>query len=605
MTASRAGGGASRAGVWLVAAVLVTGAAITTWQLGLWPGRPPSTPNDAPLATHDSPLPTKGEPWFVDVAAASGLDFHHYDPATPHHYILETMGSGLAWLDYDGDGWPDLFCVQDGPVRPGPGSAPTCKLYRNNGDGTFTDVTEAAGLARAGFGMGCAVGDYDNDGFDDLVVTYWGGVVLYHNEPDGKGGRRFVDVTARAGLKDPHWATSCAWGDVDGDGLLDLYVCNYCEVDLDKYPTCDSGPNHVLISCPPWVFPAVAHRLYRNNGDGTFTDISASSGIAGVSPAPGLGVVMTDLDGDGRLDIYVANDMRPGYLFHNQGGGRFVERALFSGCGLGPGGREVAGMGVDAGDVDGSGRPSLFVTNFHFVPNVLYRNAGNLLFHDWTHRSGLGPPSLDRLGFGTVFCDVDLDGRLDIAVANGHVSRNAPEVYRAGFAQEAQLFMGRGEGRFRDVSSLAGGYFREKRVGRGLAWADYDNDGRPDLAFSHNGGPIALLHNRTDTAHGWLRLELVGDGKRSNRNAVGARVEVEAGGVRQVRFVNGGGSYLSASERRLLLGLGPADRAERVTVHWPSGRKQVFQNLPGRRWWRLHEGNDKPEAVEPKPPKPR
>jgi hypothetical protein len=562
--------------------------------------RHPATRSPDPPDTGDSPEP--GLPWFVDVTRSAGIDFQHFDPATPRHYIQETMGSGLAWIDYDNDGWPDLFCVQDGPVFPKAGGpAPTNKLYRNNGDGTFTDVTERVGLARSGYGMGVAVGDFDNDGYDDLLVTYFGGLVLYHNEPDGQGRRRFVDVTERSGLRNPHWATSAAWGDVDGDGYLDLYVCNYCEVDLDKYPVCEEGQPRRPVSCPPWVFPAVTHRLYRNNRNGTFTDISKPSGVAAAPPAPGLGVVMADLDGDGRIDIYVANDMRPAYLFHNQGGGRFVEKALYAGCGLGPGGREVAGMGVDAGDVDGSGRPSLFVTNFHFVPNVLYLNAGRLFFHDWTERSGLGPPSIDRLGFGTVFCDVDLDGRLDLAVANGHVSRNSTEVFRAAFAQEAQLFLGLGSGRFRDVSPRAGAYFRERRVGRGLALADFNNDGKPDLVFSHNGGPITLLENRTETANGWLGLDLRGDGRRSNRNAIGARVEVEAAGSRQVRFVNGGGSYLSASDRRVLVGLGPAQRADRVTVRWPSGREQTFRDLEGRRWWRLEEGSDRPAERRPTP----
>ncbi|HET6574968.1 MAG TPA: CRTAC1 family protein [Fimbriiglobus sp.] len=541
----------------------------------------------------------------MDVAAAAGIGFRHFDPATPRNYILETMGSGLGWIDYDNDGWLDLFCVQDGTVQPASadGPPPTNKLYRNNGDGTFTDVTETVGLARAGFGTGCAVGDYDNDGYDDLAVTYWGGVVLYHNEHDGHGGRRFVDVTARAGgLHDPHWATSCGWGDIDGDGDLDLYVCNYVEVDLANYPLCEHGDKKVIFSCSPNQFAAVTHRLYRNEGNGTFADVTDSSGVAAASPAPGLGVVLTDLDGDGRIDIYAANDMRPAYLFHNQGGGKFVEKGLFSGCAVGSSGENIAGMGVDAGDVDDSGRPSLFVTNFHGVPNVLFLNAGRMLFRYGTHSSGLGVPSLSRLGFGTVFCDVDLDGRLDLAVANGHVERHAAEVYNAPYAQEAQLFLGQGPGRFRDGSAEAGAYFREPRVGRGLAWADFDNDGRPDLAYSHVGGPIALLHNRTETAHGWLRLELIGDGKTSNRNAIGARVEIETTAGKQVRFVNGGGSYLSASERRLLVGLGPARRAERVAVRWPSGREQTFTNLEGRRWWRLREGEATPEVVEPKLP---
>jgi hypothetical protein len=578
-----------------LAALLVAGAGATVWKVS----RSPEQETAPAEGAASGPLkPTPGLPWFEDVTAAAGIHFVHFDPRTDRYYIQETMGSGVGWIDYDNDGWPDLFLVQDGPVRPGAGPQPTCKLYRNNGDGTFTDVTEQVGLARAGFGMGCAVGDYDNDGFDDLVVTYLGGVVLYHNESDGKGGRRFVDVTAKAGITDPHWATSCAWGDIDGDGYLDLYVCNYCEVDLDHYPVC-SLANGKLYTCPPFQFPSVTHRLYRNNGNGTFTDVSESSGIAKAPPAPGLGVIMTDLDGDGRIDIYVANDLKPAYLFHNLGGGRFAEKALFSGCALGPAGRPVSGMGVEAGDLDGSGRPSVFVTNFQNEPNVVYRNRGRLLFDDWTLQSGLGPPSIPRLGFGCVFFDADLDGRLDVAVANGHINRDSAELYSgAPYAQEAQLFLGTASGRFRDVSAQVGAYFRTRVVGRGLAWADYDNDGLPDLAFSHNGGPAALLRNRTATNHTWLRLELIGDGQKSNRNAIGARVEVEAGGVKQVRFVNGGGSYLSASERRLLVGLGTADRARRVRVTWPSGREQVFEDLAGRKWWRLHEGREQPELIE-------
>jgi hypothetical protein len=547
------------------------------------------------------PGPSPGLPWFEEVAGASGIDFRHFDCSTPMNYIQEVLGSGLAWIDYDNDGWPDLFCVQGGPIRPQPGATlPTSKMYRNNGDGTFTDVTEQVGLARAGFGMGCAVGDFDNDGYDDLVVTYLGSVVLYHNEPDGKGGRRFVDVTAKSGLRNPYWGTSCAWGDIDGDGFLDLYICNYVDVDMAHYPNCGSEDKKYKTNCPPYIFPHVAHRLFRNNGNGTFTDISISSGIAGVLPAPGLAVVMADLDGDGRLDIYVANDQKPAYLFHNQGNGRFVDKAVPSGCALGPWGDLVAGMGVAVGDVDGSGRPSLFVTNFQNKPNILYRNKGNLFFQEWSSPSGLGPPSINRLGFGTVMVDVDLDGALDVVVANGHIERYAPEILGCQYEQEPQLFLGNGGGRFRDVSDQVGPYFRQRHLGRGLAWADYDNDGRPDLAFSHLGGPLALLHNRTATDHGWVRLELIGDGKKSNRNAIGSRVEIEyGGGKRQVHFLTGGGSYLSANDRRLLVGLGTAGRADRVTVTWPSGDKQVFSDLAGRRWWRLVEGREKPVEVAP------
>jgi hypothetical protein len=261
----------------------------------------------------------------------------------------------------------------------------------------------------------------------------------------------------------------------------------------------------------------------------------------------------------------------------------------------------MAGMGVEAGDLDGSGRPSILVTDFYLAGSVFFRNQGRLHFQEWSNPSGLGPASIHRLGFGTVCLDADLDGRLDVAVANGHVYRNGDEIGQP-YTQKAQLFTGDGLGRFRDVSAQAGAYFRQRRVGRGLAWADYNNDGRPDLAFSHNAGPIALLQNRTITTNGWVRLELVGDGRKSNRNAIGARVEIESDGGKQVRFVNGGGSYLSASERRLLVGLGTADRARRVTVLWPSGRRQEFHNLQGRLWWRLHEGKEQPELVKPHPP---
>ena len=554
---------------------------------------PPAPEADEVLAA------TPGIPWFEDVAASSGVNFRHYDSSTEMDYVLEKMGSGLGWIDYDNDGWLDLFCVQSGPVRPSDakGPPPTCKLYRNNRDGTFRDVTQQVGLDRAVFGMGCAVGDYDNDGFDDLLITYPGGLVLYHNESDGQGGRRFVDVTGRSTLSNPHWGTSCGWGDINGDGFLDLYVCNYSEVDVKNYRPCVDPRTGQRTHCPPTVFPHVTHKLFRNNRDGTFTDISRPSGVAAAPPAPGLGVVLVDLDGDGKLDIYAVNDQKPAYLFHNRGEGRFEEKALISGCALGAFGRMMAGMGVEAGDVDGSGRPSLFITDFQLQGSNLFRNRGGLLFDDWSNRSGLGPASIQRLGFGTVFLDADLDGRLDVAVANGHVYRNSMEVFGEPFEQPASLLLGEGGGRFRDVSAQAGAYFRARHVGRGLASADYNNDGKPDLAFGNNAGALGLLRNATANGNRWLGLELIGDGVKSNRNAVGARVEVEVGGQRQVRFVNGGGSYLSASDRRLQIGLGSATRAERVIVVWPSGRKQEFRDMAGGAYWRLREGKEQAERA--------
>jgi hypothetical protein len=551
----------------------------------------PRRPTTSSIPSDDGPEP--GSPWFVDVTATAGIDFVHFDPATDAHYIQETMGSGLGWIDYDADGWPDLFCVQDGPVRPTSGSpAPTNKLYRNNRDGSFTDVTAKAGLTRSEFGQGCAVGDFDNDGFDDLVVTHLGGIVLYRNNGDGT----FTDITKKAGLHNPHWGTSCGWGDIDGDGFLDLYVCNYVAVDVDRYPECVADGRRFV--CPPPSFPHVFHRLFRNAGNGAFTDITMSSGVGSAPPSPGLGVVLTDLDGDGKLDVYVANDLKAQYLFHNLGGGRFEEKGTRAGCGLGPFGQPVSGMGVEAFDADGSGRPSLFVTNFQNEPNVLYRNRGNLKFSESSAAAGLNRPSIDRLGFGTVMIDANLDGRPDLAVANGHIHRNAEEVYRAPYAQLAQLFVGEGKGTFRDGSDRAGAYFRQPRVGRGMAWADFDRDGKPDLAVSHVGGPVALLHNRTDTSNGWVGFELIGDGKRSNQNAIGSRVEVETDAGVQVRFVNGGGSYLSANERRVLVGLGTATIVKRVTVRWPSGVEQTFRDVIAGRYWRLREGAEVLQAVK-------
>lgn len=562
------------------------------------------TPPGGDQPAGPQPAETPGVPWFRDATTSAGVGFTHFDSATPMHYIPEVMGSGVGWIDYDADGWPDLFCVQDCPVRTADrtGPQPTHKLYRNNRDGTFTDVTAAAGLDKSGYGMGCAVGDYDNDGFDDLVVTDLTGVTLFHNVPapgTNPGGRRFVDATAAAKLANPHWGTSCGWGDIDGDGFLDLYICNYVQIDLANYRTCENSDVKQLYVCPPTVFPAVAHTLFRNNGDGTFSDITTTSGVSSPTPGGGLGVILLDLDGDGKQDIYVANDMRPAFLFHNLGGGKLAEKGLSSGAALMSGGRFMAGMGVAAGDVDGTGRPSILVANYQDEPTMLFLNRGKLRFQEWSHPSGLGPATMKTLGFGIELWDPDLDGNLDVVQANGHVVRNAPAIFKAPYEQSSQLLLGDGRGRFREVSDLAGPYFREKRVGRGVAVADYDNDGRPDVAISHNAGPVILLRNETTTPNRWLRLELVGDGKKSNRSAVGAKIEVEAGGRTLTRWVTGGGSYLSASDRRVVVGLGAAAGVERVTVVWPSGVRQVFHDLTPNRGWQLTEGRERAESTRP------
>jgi hypothetical protein len=404
-----------------------------------------------------------------------------------------------------------------------------------------------------------------------------------------------VDVTAASGIANPHWGTSCGWADIDGDGLLDLYICNYVEIDLKNYKTCENTDVHQLYVCPPTVFPTTTHKLYKNLGGGKFKDISESSGIAGVKTAGGLGVALVDLDGDGKVDIYVANDMRPAYVFHNQGNATFKDVGPTSGASLMPNGRFMAGMGVAIGDIDGSGRPSILVANYQDEPTMVFLNRGKMAFREWSTQSGLGPATRKTLGFGIELFDADLDGTLDVALANGHVVRNAPAIFKAPFEQQAQMFLGDGLGHFTEDSETAGPYFREKRVGRGLAVGDFDNDGRPDIVFTNNGGPVKLLRNATETENHWLRLELVGDGKKSNRNAIGARVEIETGGRKLVRWVTGGGSYLSASDRRLLLGLGKNTRAEHVRVTWPSGGSEEFADLPADSSWRLTEGVASPE----------
>jgi hypothetical protein len=534
--------------------------------------------------------------WFEDRAAAAGVEFHQFDPATPDHQIIETIGSGLGWIDYDADGWPDLICIQSGPVPPAADATKRGRLYRNNRDGTFRDVTDATGWIQSGFGQGCAVGDYDNDGFDDVVITRFGGIALMHNVPDlaAPGGRRFVDATADSGLANPDWGTSCAWGDLDGDGLLDLYVCNYVVHDPARPLLCKDANKGLAIACNPSAFPQTRHRLFRNRGAGRFEDVTRSAGIDATAPAAGLAVAIVDLDDDNRPDIYVANDLGHAYCFHNLGGMKFREVALAAGLALGPDGSRMSGMGIEAADFDGSGRPSLFVTNFHRLPNVFFLNRGSLRFEESSLQSGLGGPSMDRLAFGVCALDANLDGVPDLAVANGHVQRFAREAFGVPYAQEMQLFTGLGAGKFRDDSEAAGADFLRPRVGRGLARCDYDNDGRADLALSSIGESVSLFRNRAETGNGWIGLELIGDSPGSNRNAIGATVRVEWAGHACRHFAIGGGSYLSANDRRLVLGLGSARHTDAIEVRWPSGARQTFRNLAGGRYWKLREGQADP-----------
>jgi hypothetical protein len=572
--------------------------------------------------------PTKSEPTihlppgveikFENVTNPAGIRFRHFDGRTEKEYIMETMGSGLAWLDYDQDGWMDLFLVQSAPfdtliggggtpVANAQGSSATCKLFRNLGNGRFRDVTDEVGLGHVGCGMGVAIGDIDNDGFPDLFLTCYGKPnVLYHNVKDGKGGRRFEDITARAGLADhadwhdrANFSTSAAFLDYNNDGRLDLFVCSYVFVDLKNYPSC-TDKRDKWDSCPPSAFKGTRCVLYRNNGNLTFTDVSREAGID-VPNAKALGVVALDFDGDGLVDIFVANDSVPNFLFRNLGNGRFEAVGPSCGCLVNLAGNPQAYMGVEADDLDGDGLPDLFSTAFARETNTFFRNEsrqkGQCQFLDVTHGSGLGPPSWWKLGFGTCFLDVDRDGSLDIVVTNGHVSRNVDEDGNPDntFRQEAQLFLNDGRGRFQHISGVAGPYFQERHVGRGLAAGDYDNDGHMDLAFNNSGEPAVLLHNETKTPYHWIRLEL--QGTQSNRDAVGARVTIQVGNRRIVRHRKGGGSYLSSSDPRLLVGIGAANKVDQIEIRWPSGRVQRTGPLEADRGYLIIEGED--------PPRPR
>ncbi|MFM8891471.1 MAG: CRTAC1 family protein, partial [Planctomycetia bacterium] len=523
---------------------------------------------------------------FEDMTAAAGVDFRHEGDASPDHLIQETMGSGLAWIDYDRDGHADLFCVQVTTPR---SSSSGHRLYRNLGGGRFVDVTRETGVGLSIYGMGVEVGDVDNDGFDDLVVSGIGGLALLRNTEGDDGRRRFVDVSSGSGLSNPHWGTGLALVDVDGDALLDLYVANYVELDPHEPAVCRDYRTGLPLPCTPTAYPHCHHAVFRNEGGCRFSDATERFGLLEVRPAAGLGVVAADFDSDGRCDLFVANDMGAAYFLRNAGG-RFRDVGLESGCSHGPEGRLMAGMGVVADDLDGSGHASLFVTNFHFEPNVLFRGDGTGGFTEASLRSGLGGPSIKALGFGAVALDADLDCHVDLAVANGHVNRHAPRISAAPFAQPMQVFLGEGGGRFRDVTGSAGAAINLPRVGRGLAVGDFDSDGRPDLAVSENGGRTAVLRNATPGSRGWIRLALEGDGRASNHSAIGARVEIVSPAGSQTRFVCGGGSYLSASDRRLSIGLAPGTEAVTAVVHWPSGRTEAFPKLAAQTDWRLVEG---------------
>jgi len=520
---------------------------------------------------------------FTDVTTQAAIQFQHNTGAFGGKFLPETLGSGCAFLDYDRDGWQDILLI-NGADWPGHKTTrTTLRLYRNNGNGTFTDMTTRAGLDVEMYGMGVAVGDYNNDGFPDIFVTSVGQNRLFRNT--GKG--TFVDVTSTSGLgKREALSTSALWFDYDRDGLLDLFVCIYVKWSPEHDIFCSLDGKHKSY-CTPEAYRGATCWLFHNRGDGTFEDVTAASGIFD-SSSKSLGVALIDDDHDGWPDLLVANDTQPNKLYRNQHNGTFKDVAVEAGLAFSTEGKARAGMGVDVGDFENSGSPGVAITNFDNEMIGLYRASGKG-FEDIAAQAGVGMASKNSLGFGCIFVDINLDGWLDFAVANGHIDETVRNIRgNVGYAQPPQLFLSSGNGSFRDVADEVGGGFNQPKVGRGLACADFDRDGDLDLLFTTNNGPAYLYRNDQLAGNRSIRFQLVGT--KSNRDAIGAVVRVSAGGMTQSRTVKGGSSYLSQSELPVTFGLEKRDRIDRVVIEWPSGRTEEYANLAAGRAYECIEG---------------
>jgi hypothetical protein len=536
---------------------------------------------------------------FTDVAQSAGITFRHENAASPEKFLIETMGSGCGWIDYDQNGLLDLYLVNGAATRVFTPKEPVrSALYRNNGDGTFTDVTMKAGVGAEGlFGMGVAVGDYDNDGFPDLLVLGYGRCILYHNNQDGT----FTDVTSRAGVQNAGlWASSAAWFDYDNDGKLDLVIANYVDWAPERNFYCgDRGPG-MRSYCHPDDFHGQSPTLYHNNGDGTFTDVSKSSGV-GLKGGNGLGVVTFDYDNDGWQDIFIANDHMPNYLFHNNRDGTFREVGYLAGVSVSADGQFEAGMGTDAADTTGHGRMDLIVAHLDMQLARVYQNLGEGTFEDATFRSKLSYATYHISTFGTRFMDYDNDGRPDLFMANGHVLDNIERYHSdTKYAEPKQMFRNTGRGIFENVSDQLGTDFQLPRVSRGAAIGDFDNDGDLDILVNNCGQAPQLLRNDGGNANHWLEIFLIGT--KSNRDGVGARVRVSAGDLVLHDQRKGGMSYQSAQDPRLHFGLGQHSSVDVIEIFWPSGVKTRLENIRADQIVAVREGTGIIERPFPKFP---